>query len=184
MGLLAHVRAALRRFGRDTRASVTVEFALMMPVIFWAYGASYVFFDAYRQDTINLKAAYTIGDMLSRETQEVNATYIDSLYEMNRLLIRTDAPLTLRISVVRWDADDDRYYVDWSQTRGGSTALTDALVVTLEQRLPTMPHGERVILVETWNTWQPPVLGALGETTLENFVFTRPRFAPRVVWGT
>ncbi|MCR9126817.1 MAG: pilus assembly protein [Rhodobacteraceae bacterium] len=172
----------LRRLRRDERGSVTVEFVMIMPLLFWGYGASYVFFDAYRQDTINLKAAYTVGDLVSRETQAINDQYIDSMYQLTRILTRTNSPMSMRISVVRWDADDEEYTLDWSSARGGIDALTDANLTSLTDRLPTMPDEERVILVETWNTWSPPFTVGMEVMSIDNFVFTRPRFAPQVVW--
>ena len=180
--ILDRLKSFLRRFGRDTRGSVTVEFVMMMPLLFWAYGASYVFFDAYRQDTINLKAAYTIGDLISRETMAINDDYIDSMFELTRLLIRTNAPMSLRVSVVRWDEDDSEYLLDWSSARGTAAPLTNADLEDLAERLPTMPDQERVILVETWNTWNPPFTVGMELISIDNFVFTRPRFAPQVVW--
>lgn len=173
----------IKAFFEDTRGSVTVEFALMMPLLFWAYASSAVFFDAYRQSSINLKAAYTIGDLISRETRALDDEYIDSMYAMGQLLVRTNSPLKLRVTVVRWDADDNRYYFDWSEGRGGVLPMTEADILTLGNRLPTMPDQERVILVETWNTWTPAVQVGLPERDIENFVFTRPRFAPQIVFG-
>ena len=172
----------LRAFRDDTRGSVTVEFALMAPLLFWTYCAGYAFFDAYRQSAVNLKAAYTIADLISRETRALNETYIDSMYAMTRLLTRSDAPLSMRITVVRWNETDDRYYFDWSKTRGGTNPMTDADMVRIRDRLPMMPDAERVILVETWSTWEPPFQVGIGTTVLDNFVFTRPRFAPQVVF--
>ena len=103
MTLLSQLRFFLARFRDETRGSVTVEFAMFMPVLFWAYAASYVFFDGYRQSSINLKAAYTIGDMISRETRTITPAYIDTMHEIAMLLTRDDSPMSLRITVIRWD---------------------------------------------------------------------------------
>ncbi len=145
----------LRAFGEETRASVTVEFALVMPFIFWAFMASYVYFDGYRQSSVNLKAAYTISDLISRETGVIDAEYIDSMHSLLRLLTRATSPTSIRISVIRWDEPDDRYYVDWSQKRGFPAALSNNDMAMIEEKLPVMPHNERVILVETLNLFVP-----------------------------
>lgn len=181
--MLTHLLSRLRRFRDDTRGSVTVEFALMAPLLFWTYCAGYAYFDAYRQGSVNLKAAYTIADLVSRETRALNDDYIDSMYEMTQLLTRTNSPVSLRITVVRWDEEDDRYYFDWSEGRGGVLPMTEDDMDGIETRLPVMPDGERVIVVETWNTWEPAVEMGIGTTVLNNFVFTRPRFAPQVVFS-
>lgn len=182
MTVISSFLKRLKRFRRDTDGSVTIEFAIIMPMLFWAYASSYVFFDGFRQSTINLRAAYTIGDMISRETEALTPGYIDSMYNMTQLLTRTNSPLSLRISVIRWDAADARFYLDWSQARGAVAALSDGDLTAMAERLPVMPDQERVILVETWNTWEPVLNVGLPDRSMDNFIFTRPRFAPQVVF--
>lgn len=176
--------ARLRRFRDETDGNVTIEFVLAMPILFWAFMASFVFYDGYRQSTVNLKAAYTIGDLISRETEEINDNYIDSMHNLLTMMVdsASSGDVDLRISVVRWDEDDDRYYVDWSANRGFSEELANANVMELETRLPVMPDNERVILIETNNLFRPLFRVGLDDIDLENFVFTRPRFVSQVVW--
>jgi len=170
-------------FLRDTRGSVSVEFVIIMPMLFWTFMAVYVYFDGYRQSTVNLKAAYTISDLLSRETDPINDEYVDSMHDLLQVLTRATSPTTLRITVVRWDADEDRYYRDWSVVRGaGISALTNTDVSFIAELLPIMPNNERVILVETTNTFIPLYGIGMENISLDNFVFTRPRFAPQVLW--
>ncbi len=181
----AIIRDWLTRFGRDSGASVSIEFVLIMPILFWAFMASYVFFDGYRQSTINLKAAYTISDLVSRETEAVTPTYVDSMYSLLGLLTRSTSPITLRLTVVRWDAGDNRYYVDWSKARGtGILPMDNTTVLDVKDKLPFMPDNERVILVETTNTFVPLFNVGLTNISLDNFVFTRPRFAPQVIFAS
>lgn len=172
--------ARLKSFSADTRGSISVEFVLVMPFLFWSFMAVYVFFDGYRQSAVNLKAAYTIGDLVSRETDVIDDTYVDSMHAMLQILTRATSTIDLRITVVRWDEDDDRYYVDWSANRGFNTELTDATIGDIEARLPNMPDLERVILVETDNTFVPLFNVGMENKQLLNFVFTRPRFVDKV----
>lgn len=174
--------ARLKAFAADTRGSVSVEFVLVMPALFWVFMMSYVYFDGYRQSSLNLKATYTISDLISRETQTLNTEYVDSMYELMKVLIRSDSPVQMRITVIRWDEDDNRYYVDWSTNRGYALNLSNDTIADLKSKLPLMPDNERVILVETINTYVPPFEVGMGEKSLENFVFTRPRFAPQVLY--
>lgn len=181
---LTKISRRLRLFRDDTNASVTVEFALMMPILFWAYGASYVFFDGYRQSAINLKTAYTIGDVLSRETQAIDDTYIDGVYALQGLLIRTNASRSLRVSVVRWDEDTESFSLEWTATRGEIGDMSDQEAAGLQSKLPAISDEDRVIVVETWNTWTPPFTVGLPTAEFQDFVFTRPRFAPQLVWAS
>ncbi|MBL4768243.1 MAG: pilus assembly protein [Rhodobacteraceae bacterium] len=182
MNLLAGIKARARAFHNDTDASVSVEFLLAMPMVFWAFMASYVFFDGYKQSSVNLKAAYTIGDLISRETDPITDDYLDSMYALHRLLTRATSSTTLRITVVRWNEDTNRFYRDWSQTRGTIEPLTSADVLLLTDKLPLMPNAERVIIVETTNSFTPFYNIGMDTLSLDNFVFTRPRFAPQVIW--
>lgn len=171
----------LRAFRQDTTGLVSVEFAIYVPLLLWTFAAVYTLFDAFRQESINLKAAYTISDLISRETTTLNDDYIDSMHEMTKLLIRINSDISLRISVVRWDEDTNRYYVDWSEVRGTAlTSWTDATISQVESNLPDMPDEERVILVETNNSMPPAFRIGLPDLNINNFVFSRPRFAPLV----
>jgi len=173
----------LKIFANDTRGSVLVEFIIFLPMLYWALMASYVFFDGYRQSALNLKSAYTISDLLSRETETINPDYIDSMYSLLEVMTRSGTSIQMRISVVRFDEGDDKYYVDWSQVRGMTTTRTDANIGDVESQLPVMPDNERVILVEVWHQFVPLFNVGLNTTELEDFVYARPRFAPQVVWS-
>lgn len=171
-----------KTFREDTEGAVALEFVLMMPILFWSFMAVFTFFDGYRQSAVNLKAAYTIGDILSRETNTIDDTYMDSMHALHRTLTRSGSSSSIRVTVIRWDEEDNRYYRDWSAARGGSIPLTEDNVRDLANKLPVMPDGERVILVETNNTWEPMFRVGLADTDLDNFIFTRPRFAPQLCW--
>lgn len=172
----------LKSFLGDTNGNVTVEFVLVMPMLFWAFMATYVFFDGYRQSTVNLKAAYAIADMISRETEAINEDYIDSMHELFQLMVRSRSETKIRITIVRYDQDDDRYYVDWSKRRGFSEERDDDSINGITHSLPVMPDNERVILIETKNTFVSLFNVGMDDKTLRNNIFTRPRFAPQVVW--
>ncbi|TMV13737.1 pilus assembly protein [Arenibacterium halophilum] len=178
------LKRRLSLFARDTSGNVTIEFVLAMPILFWTFMACYVFFDGYRQSSLNLKAAYTISDLISRETEGINDAYIDSMVEVMRLMTRATSRVDVRISVIRWDEGEERYYLDWSANRGYPAELTDANISDIESQLPVMPDNERVILVETNNVFVPLFNVGLDNINLDNFVFTRPRFVSQLVWET
>ena len=64
------LRARLATFAQDARGSLSVEAALILPLLCWFYVASFVWFDAFRTQNANLKASYTLADMLSRANIE------------------------------------------------------------------------------------------------------------------
>lgn len=176
---------ALRRFWGDKRGSGALEFAIFFPGIAFLIGAGYSMFDAYQDKAINTNAAYTISDVLSRETDPITNDYMDGLHEMLQFLAQSDDQVGLRVTMVRWNKHKQQYRRDWSKTRGPLYPLKNRdLNTTLVENLPTLLHNERVIVVETSTLYDPPynVLDLDGQE-IYNFAFTRPRFAPKLVWS-
>ncbi len=180
--ILHRIKGFLRGFRDDQRGVVAVESIIVLPLLFWSLMAMYAFFDAYRQASLNVKAAYTIGDLLSRETNYITPEYLDTTHQLFDLMTRSQSASKLRVTVVKWNEKDQKYQRDWSKTKGGVPELTNTDVKNMATKLPKMPDGERVIVVETWARYFPPFEIGIDEQDLYNFVFTRPRFAPQLVW--
>lgn len=180
--LYARVQARMHGFRDETDGTVAVESVVMLPLILWAFCGLFVFFDAYRQNAISQKAAYTISDMISRETAPIDNDYLDGMYSMLNFLTRSGQERRMRVTIVRYDADGDEYHVEWSQTRGTMDPLEDADVNAWTDKLPIMVDEERLILVETRTIYEPPFNIGLNQQSLNTFVFTRPRFAPQVLF--
>lgn len=174
--------ARFRAFLEDTRGTVAIEAVLALPVLFWTFLASFVYFDAYRQTSINIKAAYMVGDVLSRETNSITNDYLDGMHSLFDFLTNANTNTKMRITVVQYDAEEDLYTRDWSKTRGTVSPLRDGDLAQLESKLPVMSDNERVILVETWSSYIPPFKVGLAQREMYNFVFTSPRFAPLLPW--
>ncbi|WP_205123522.1 TadE/TadG family type IV pilus assembly protein [Marimonas lutisalis] len=182
MSPLRLFRARLGAFAAETRGSVTVEAVIMLPALFWAYCALYTFFDAYRYTGAAHKAAFTVSDAMSRETNPINDDYLDTTHELLGFLTRSGNPHRLRVTVVRYDEQTDDHYVEWSQTRGPISGITAQDASDWDDKLPGMVDEERLIVVETWTDYQPPFNIGLSESTIQTFVFTRPRFAPQLLY--
>ena len=93
---------------RDERGSVSVEAILMFPLLIWAYMGMYVFFEGLRESNINLKATYTVADVLSRFTDEdvaVTEEYMDGLHAVYNWMSRSINPVFMRVSVVTYDQE-------------------------------------------------------------------------------
>lgn len=168
------------RFRKDEDGSVSVEAIIIIPLLFWAIMAVFSYFDGYRQSALNLKAAYTIGDLISRETQEVDDTYIDTMQELMTMMVGSRTDVDIRISLIRFDEDDNRHYVNWSTVRGFTEELTDDNIGDLRDKLPPMPDADTLILVETSNLFVAPFNVGIDDIELDNFVFTRPRWTNQV----
>ena len=179
-------RAALSRwdFLRREDGTIAIEAMIIMPALFWTYLAMFSTFHTFETYSLNQKAAFTVSDAISRETLPIDSAYLDGAFDLFEYLARSKGSASMRVSVVYFDAANDRFLLDWSQNRGAVAPLTDADIQSWNSRLPTVPDNERVILVETWNRYDPPFKTGLEEQNIHNFVFNRPRYAPQVCWNT
>ena len=171
----------LRRFRDNERGSVALETVLVIPMLLWAYLSMYSFFHAYRTHSLNIKTAYAVGDAISRETTPINQAYLNGMHEMAAYMSWTRTEnFAIRVTSVKYNADDNKYEEDWSKVVGWVPALDANAVQALSSQLPTMPDNERVVVVETFERYDPPFNLGLSDHEIHNFVFTRPRYANRV----
>ncbi|MCR8723676.1 TadE/TadG family type IV pilus assembly protein [Frigidibacter sp. ROC022] len=178
---MKHLRARLARFGRDGRGSLSIEAALMIPLITWIMVTTFTYFDTFRADSTNVKAAYTVGDMLSRETEPVDATYIEGLNTMFSYMVFAQEGTWIRVSNVGFDSSENKMVLNWTYATGSHTAATMA---ELEPQIPMMSDGDTVIVVETFMPFTPAFNIGLDRMTFRNVVVTRPRFAPQLLWAS
>lgn len=175
--------ALLGRFLRDREGSFAIEAVLTFPMLAWALLACFSYFDGLRQANVNIKAANMIADMLSRETQVIDDTYIGGLQSVMDFLVHTPHPTSLRISVFTYHQDGDEFALNWSKATGSKTALTANNQAAVTGRIPLMADSDTVIIVETWMDYQAPFVFGLDDTTLYNLVVTSPRYAPQLLYA-
>ncbi|WP_235865298.1 TadE/TadG family type IV pilus assembly protein [Alloyangia mangrovi] len=191
----------LARFARDTRGNVTIEAMITLPVLVVIFAACWVYFDVFREASVNQKANYVIGDALSRETDEIDDTYIDNAYRLLKLFTRTGDAVydeesqnagfaegdlyqtDLRITVVSYSEKKDKYSVEWSVVRGDPDPLTDSDLTGMTNRLPVLADAAQVILVETWDDYYPLFHVGLAAFPIEAYSFTQPRYAPQLLYN-
>jgi hypothetical protein len=185
----AQVKSFMRGdFVRDEEGVIAIEAMIIMPMMFWTFMCMFSIFDAFRSYSMNQKAAFTIGDAISRETQPIDAAYLDGMWSMFDYLAETTEPSSLRVTSLYFDGAANTFRVDWSQSRGSEGGFSDANfsgttnTAYWRDRLPVIPANERIMLVETWDNYDPPFETGLEQEVIHNSVFTRPRYAPRVCW--
>lgn len=180
--LISHVRTFLT----DGRGSLSVEAALIFPMLVWGFAAMYVYWDAFKTQNNNLKAAHTVSDLLSRETAPIDQAYLDGMNRLFEYLTLTNHPTKLRVSVIsnKLEADGVTEYLnlEWSHTTNGLPPATDALY--LADFVPVMAVGDQVILVETFMAYEPIFSIGIPADIYGNIMAARPRFAPQVLWSS
>lgn len=187
--IIGTVRDRIDRFRRtEDAASQSVEALLIIPLLIWAFLASYTFFDVYRAKSLALKANYAISDLLSRETNKIDMDYLLGAEKVYDYLSQQESDPWLRVSVVYCHAncaETSRVLkADWSKATDNLPTYTNGGIMShLEPIIPWLGEGERVIIVETSTDYTPPFsqnLTGIGGRTFVDIVMTRPRFAPQL----
>ena len=169
MNGIRHIIAArLRRFCHDQQGNVAIEAAIILPIMIWAYLAMFTIFDTYRQYTTQQKAAYTISDLISRQATPLDSAFLDGAHSLFETLTRAVGQTGMRITVARFDQTLAEYQVIWSRTRGGMVALGSADIADWTNRLPVMPQGDQIIIVETTSDFAPVFDIGLDRQTINN----------------
>lgn len=123
--------------------------------------------------------------MISREMQPVTPVYLDNAKTVFDMISNDEGNNQLRVSIVKYDLEEDEYTVQWSEVRGtgGLSPLSDADAEAQRDRLPIMNDGEEVIVIDAASMYAPFFrLGVIDPTLIESRVLTSPRFAPQVIW--
>lgn len=168
--------SVLKRFWRDERGSMSVEFLLWVPFLGFWMTASVAFYDAWMSRNQAAKVTHTLADILSRQ-EVVNAQFlfqIDAL--QNSLLNRASGDGRMRVSSVQRAADDN--LVLWSCTNHPSIhplkrdTIPDGL-------LPRLADGDAVIVTELSVPWSRFAgIAFLLPQEWHFRVSTLPRFTP------
>lgn len=168
-----------KNFLRDTSAAVSMEAVVIFPILTWAWIGTFSFFDAYRVYNTSIKATFTVADLLSRQTSTVYGYDIEGMARMLDTMIRDTDGVEMRVTQILRDTEGN-YRVDWSHGTGTQAQLFTAGLDAMNDRLPDMANGERVVLVESFIDYEPAFNVGLNDLTFENFTLTRPRFAGQV----
>ncbi|MEO0485241.1 MAG: hypothetical protein AAF092_04955 [Pseudomonadota bacterium] len=184
--MIAALRKWVRRFSRDEDGGAAVEAMLVLPILLWAFVASFVMFDAYKKQTDGLKVSYAVADALSREENDINQTFLNSMLKLSDFMTFSPEKLTQRVSIVCYSPQNQSYTVAWSRSTGPKKssypAHTNTSIHNERGRLPVIPLGDQLIVVETFMRFTPIVDIGLSDQIFEYWTFTRPRFTNQVKW--
>ncbi len=183
--ILTRTRNALKRFAERTEGSLSVETAIILPALCWVYVGSFVWFDAFRMQNVNLKATYTIADMISREYVGIDQTYFDGLENVYDYLTYGDHATQIRVSIIECtdecESDDARVLeVCWSKSTTGRETLDNTTLQSFSESIPLFHEGDALIMTETFMSYNPAFNVGLGHQVFKNAIFTRPRLSGQV----
>ena len=163
---------------------MTVEAVLVIPVLTFAMAITLVTWDAFKTRNTSQKATYTVADMFSRETGDVDEDYLLTAHELFAYLANSNSN-ALRVTVVDMKEDPNTKErtlgLVWSRAVGGLPKFTEAAEV--KNRVPLMAPGDQLIIVESVQLWSPPFQTGLGNFAFREISVMRPRFSPQLVWS-
>ena len=177
-----------RRFARNEEGSQSVVFLLMLPLLLGAFAALYDATDAFRVRAIARDATAVVSDVLSRQTAPIDQTDLDGLRAVARQLTGLEEEVGLRITQLRCSGtceDPGARTLEVVFSRGAGIAplgTEDFSAAGMQDAVPMMLEGDRVVLVQTRFDY-PLLFGTpLGTETIETAHVTRMRFTPRLCW--
>ncbi|WP_145953434.1 TadE/TadG family type IV pilus assembly protein [Oceaniglobus indicus] len=180
----SQIRRMLRRFRKDTDGSYSIETAMIVPLLLWGMLATYTFVDSYRIQALNLRATYTISDLLTRQWNPVDGKFITGAGKFYEFLTNDSHDTALRVTVVYWDEPSKSHKLVWSQARGdGPSAIRQSDLGAMADTIPTLANADSAIIVDTWMTYEPPFNVGIPTTQFRNRVVTSPRFVPQLQWS-
>ena len=174
------------RFLRDERGTILVEAVIVLPFLMWGYVATFVYFNAFLSQTINLKSAYTIADLVSRQQKVLTPTDINGMkkvYDFLNHTAETGQTGSIRVTDVYWDDNEMAYKVNWSYATDGGSIQTDDTINNYAGDLPKLAVGDTEIVVETWLTFTPSFNVGITSRTFHQLVVSRPR-GPDVIFAS
>jgi Flp pilus assembly protein TadG len=173
---------ALRRFNASQSGSMSIETVLVAPLLLFSIMFVLTFFSAFQQKGTANKAAYTVADYISRQTDAVDAEFIDGMADIYGFL-NNQGNKKLRVSSVMWSqAYGGKYVLQWSHAVDDAEALTSSTLSEIEPILPIMSAGTTVLVIEATTRWTPIFSVGLDILDFKDTVITKPRFATQVVF--
>ena len=162
-------------FARDTRGIAATEFILVVPLLLLILIGSFTIFDWLRASYVTQRATFTVGDLVSRQTER-DDDVLDQVKEtFFRLAVNDVGQPQLRITSIL--QTEDGFEVDWTYNSGSgslASALYDSVIVTqtMVRIVPTFG-----LLFDRLD-WTPAEDGY--EIELAYTASTRPRFVTRI----
>jgi len=168
---------ALRRFRDDQSGNITLEFMIWLPVLLTWITFTWTVFQALDHRGDAAKATYTIADLVSRHTEEVEQDWLNTVATLGTQLLPQSNGNLMRVSSLM--VKDGELIVDWSACFGGIEALSDGDIPT--NLVPSMAELDTVILVETFVPYAT-ISDFIGVDKFlwSNQLVVRPRWVSRI----
>lgn len=194
--LKAHMGRFRGKIGEES-GTITIEFVIVFPLLVAWFLGSFIYFDAYRSNTLSAKVAFTISDLMARSNQVTPADMALYYDVQERMMPGRISESYLRISSICYrerevaGVTEGEYRLHWSDVHDDYWDSSSGLPENVEKYtddadipvalMPLMADGDSVILTEVFAVWTPIAEQISGYMGLERSIWTnrlveRPRF--------
>ncbi|MEM8823044.1 MAG: hypothetical protein AAGF30_05475 [Pseudomonadota bacterium] len=173
----------LRHFLRNETAAVSVEAAIMMPVLMIFCLVIYTYFDSYRKGLGLTKASYALSDVISRQDL-ITPEFIDGLHDIFDFIAAADGDSFIRVTQLRHQGGEVQ--VIWSYATGANDveALTQATLQAYLDHIPTMRPAEHMVALEASAVYAPAFNIGLPVRRSYSMIASRQRGGTKAIWDT
>ena len=157
----------VRFFSRGENGTVTVESVIILPLLLFGVMATFSYFDAYRKQSLALKAKYAVADYLSR-IHKYDRKTLEGLDELFEYMSKTGESSWVRVTVVECPSSNTmvqcndqtprklkRVSSKASNNSGISGHTRTTMREFLGAHIPKMYSGESLFVVETVAKYEP-----------------------------
>lgn len=182
--IVSDIKSRLRRFVHcEDGIMNALDAALITPLILGCIIGVFSVTDAYRTIHQNVVSTYAIGDIVSRQADDVTPEFLDGLNTLHSMLTRAPERTSLRVSVIHYNYNRDKYEVEWSHADSTDhVPRTTGTLSDITGKIPTLANGESIILVETWMRFTPISNFLIGSFEFSEATVTRPRYSSTISW--
>jgi hypothetical protein len=180
---MARIFGKLRHLWRDVRGVVTIEFAILLPMLVMLFlGAA----EVGRYLLLDMKVQTTsakLADLMTRDRNPTQASLQDAFNAVPTMLRPFAAGGRSRaiVSSVVWNDADDPPEVAWQLSGGGTLSVaSDVGSAGGEADVPDgvlTVGGSAVIVAEMVYSYEPWLLGLIGGGELRHRAYFRPRLS-------
>lgn len=176
------IRSIPTRFADSEDGALSIEAAIMLPVLVFLYVAGFQYFESYRREAEIFKANYAVADLLSRRGDLITPSDLEGLQNVFEAIVAA-APNAayMRFSEVR--RTDDGVVVVWSYATDEQSALSTAALQGYLTQVPTLAPHERATIVESFVYDQPFFAVGLEDRIIGNFITVSQRYDARLAFA-
>lgn len=179
MRLWHRFHQTIARFRRERAGTAATEFAILFPVMMFAYLGAVTAFQAYHAQNTVTRGTTAIVDLVSRQNL-ITSNFRDRIFDVGEALVAdvsTGEVTVIFTSVINPSGDGNE--VDWSYANIGGAELETDDLDGLD--IPVVPTGESLIVgvIKIKHTPRFDVLD-VSEMDMTYVSFRRPRFMMQI----